>query len=91
MIGGRDPLVHAEQIIKNVHDAAGKRTQPVLRRYPLLFAFLIVFSASAILDGFKLLIGEVEIFKTHPGYLLLIGIFSLLLTGTLYKALDKLK
>ena len=86
-----DPIQEIEEIVKEVHDSAGKYTRPVLRRYPLVFAFLIVFSIAAILDGFKLFVDEIPLFKEHPIILMLIGVIALILTGKLYKSLEKMK
>jgi hypothetical protein len=86
-----DPIRKAENLVRGVHDEAGKYTKPVLKRYPLLFSFLLVFSVAAILDGFRMLAEQIEIFEKHPSLLIIIGIVSLLLTGTLYKSLDKMK
>ena len=84
-----DPIFQAEKIVKETHDSTGKYTQPVLRRYPLLFSFLIFFSVAAILHGFELVAEQVELFQEHPGFLILIGAFVLFLTGMLYKSLAK--
>jgi hypothetical protein len=85
----RDPILEIEKIIKSVHDGAGSYTKPVLKRYPLLFAFLLTFSLAAVLHGFEIMTDEIEIFHTHPFLLMLIGTFALVLTGTLYKLLEK--
>lgn len=85
----KDPLQKVEEIVKDIHDNAGKYTQPVLSRYPLLFAFLIVFSVSAIMHGFGDLIKHVVFFEKHPGILMAIGILVLLFAGKLYKWLEK--
>lgn len=85
----KDPIQKLEGFIKSINDSAGKITQPVLHRYPILFAFLIIISVSAISHGLKDLIGEVEYFTHHPGILMLIGIVILILTGRLYLWLDK--
>ena len=86
-----DPIHKAENIAREIHDEAGKYTQPVLRRYPLLFSFLLVFSLTAILHGFEMWSDQVGLFENHPSYLILIGVVVLFLTGTLYKALDHSK
>lgn len=86
-----DPIHHAEKVLKEAHKTAGKYTQPVLRRYPLLFAFTITFSVAAVLHGFELWADQIEFFHTHPSALIWIGIISLFLTGTLYKALGHAK
>ncbi len=87
----KDPILEAEKMVKEMHDSAGKYTQPVLRRYPLLFSFLIVFSAAAILHGFELLIEDMGLFQRHPAYLILIGASLLFFTGMLYRSLDKVR
>ena len=84
-----DPIQHLEKKVKELHDKAGNLTQPVLRRYPLLFAFLLTFSVAAILHGFELWSDGIALFREHPLYLLGLGVVLLALTGTLYKALAK--
>ena len=87
----KDPIQQVEDVVKEVHNVAGKYTQPVLKRYPLLFAFLVVFSIASIIDGFRLLTDSIPLFEKHPTILISIGILSLLLTGKLYQALEKMK
>lgn len=86
-----DPMKQVEQIVKDIHDKSGKYAQPALRRYPLLFAFLTVFSVAAILHGFELVADQMELFNKHPSYLILVGAGALFFTGTLYKALNSVK
>jgi len=86
-----DPIQHAEEIVRGIHDTSGKYVQSVLRRYPLLFSFLIVFSVAAITDGLRLVFERIELFETHPTYLILLGVLTLFLTGMLYKVLDRMK
>ncbi len=85
-----DPLLKIEQMVRDLHDHAGKRAEPVLRRYPLLFAFLLVFSAAAILHGFDLWADQVPFFHEYPVALIVPGVIALMLTGTLYKSLKKM-
>ncbi len=84
-----DPLQEIERIVRQAHDSAGHYTKPTLRRYPLLFAFLLTFSVAAIIHGFELVTDEIEIFRTYPLLLICIGVLALFLTGTLYKKLEK--
>jgi uncharacterized membrane protein len=85
-----DPLQKIESMVRDIHDRAGKRTQPVMRRYPLLFAFLLVFSAAAILHGFDMWADKLQLFADHPLYLVGVGVLALIITGTLYHSLDKM-
>ena len=79
----------AEKYVHHANDEAGKYTKPVLRKYPLVFSFLIVFSFASILHGFDIWTGHIEIFDKHPSLLVIIGTVTLFLTGTLYKTLQK--
>ncbi len=85
----KDPIQQAEKIIKGVHDGASRYTEPVLKRYPLLFAFLIIFSVATIMNGFGGIISKINYFDNHPSVLMFIGVLVLLLTGRLYKWLQK--
>lgn len=85
----KDPLQKVEQIVKSVHDNTSKYTSPVLHKYPLLFAFLVIFSAVAIMNGFNTLVDNITYFNENPVVLILIGVTILALTGKLYKWLEK--
>lgn len=85
----KDPIQQVEEIVKGLNDGAGKYTEPILQRYPLLFAFLLTFGLSAIVEGLRFFFEEIPFFKENPFILILIGVIILLLTGTLYKKLAK--
>ena len=87
----KDPIQEIEEVVREVHDNASRYTQPVFIRYPLLFAFLIVFSIAAIMDGFRLITDDIPLFKEHPVILMAIGVSVLLFTGKLYESLEKMK
>lgn len=84
----KDPLHEVEKVFKEAHDTAGKYTQPILKKYPLSFAFAVTFSLAAILKGFDILTMKVQVFVDHPYLLILIGSITLFITGTLYKVLS---
>lgn len=84
-----DPIQKVEKVFREIHDKSGKHIQPVLRRYPLLFIFLTVFSVSAIMHGFNRFSDQIGLFSEHPIYLILSGILVLFFTGMLYKVLDR--
>ncbi|MBI5134222.1 MAG: hypothetical protein HZA81_02435 [Candidatus Taylorbacteria bacterium] len=86
----KDPIKRIEDMVKDIHDRAGSITQPVLRRYPLVFAFLLTFSVAAFSKGFSETVGEIPIVDEHPWILFIAGALALGLTGTLYKALQKI-
>ncbi len=85
----KDPILETEKMIREIHDSVSSYTHPVLSKYPLLFAFLVTFSFAAILHSFGLIIDETRVLREHPYYLMLAGILVLILTGTLYKKLEK--
>ena len=84
-----DPIEQIDKTVRQAQEVAGKYTQPVLRRYPLLFAFLLAFGTAAIFTGFHLWAETTRIFHEQPLLLVLLGIIVLFLTGTLFKTLSK--
>ncbi|NBV77226.1 hypothetical protein EBR66_03640 [bacterium] len=86
-----NPIEELEKVVHNVHELSVQHTRPLFSKYPLLFAFLVVFSIGALLHGFDLWIDSVPVLKQHPGYLMLAGIGGLLITGSLYSWLEKVQ
>ncbi|USN88555.1 MAG: hypothetical protein H6780_03655 [Candidatus Nomurabacteria bacterium] len=60
----------------------------VFARFPVVFVLLSTFGLVATLYGFEKVIDEVDFFAEHPFMILLAGLISLALTGTLYKKLN---
>lgn len=87
----KDFIEEVEGVVREINDTADKFAKPVRRRYRLLFTLLVVFGVSAILDGFRFFNEEVPLFRDYPIILIAIGILLLLLTGKLYKSLEKMK
>lgn len=85
----KDPIKKIEEMVREMHDGAGRYTQPVLKRYPLLFTLLFTLGLAGTLHGFELITDNIALFRNHPTVLMGIGIFVLIFTGTLYKALGK--
>ena len=86
----KDPLEKVEKMVRSAHDEVGRRTQPILTRYPLLFSFLLVFSVAAFLHGFELWADHIPFFEKYPSSLMIIGIIALFITGKLYQSLEKM-
>lgn len=84
-----DPIKIAEEVVRLMDNEANKYARPVFKRYPLVFSFLTIFSAAAILHGFELWADRIEIFREKPIVLIALGVLGLLITGTLYKFLRK--
>lgn len=67
--------------VKNIRDSA-------FQRFPLLFVSLSTFGLVATLYGFEKVIDQIEFFEKHPVMVLVVGIATLFITGSLYKKLD---
>ncbi|MCA9354696.1 MAG: hypothetical protein KC877_04215 [Candidatus Kaiserbacteria bacterium] len=59
----------------------------VFARFPVLFVLLSTFGLVATLYGFEKAIDQVDYFAEHPIMVLIIGLGTLTLTGSLYKKL----
>jgi hypothetical protein len=57
----------------------------VLARFPIIFVFLSTFGLVATFYGFEKVIDGIPFFVEHPTMVLVAGITSLAITGTLYK------
>jgi hypothetical protein len=64
-----------------------EKRESVFARFPLLFTLLGTFGVVATFYGFERVIDRINFFSNHPFILLLIGLLTLLVTGTLYKRL----
>ena len=84
-----DPIEQFDKTLRQAQEEVGKYTQPVLRRYPLLFALLLAFGTAAIFTGFHFWVETTRLFHEKPLLLVLLGVIVLFLTGTLYKTLSK--
>jgi fumarate reductase subunit C len=84
-----DPIKKVEDFAKDTNTYMEKRTRGVLRRYPLLFTFLVVFGVVAVVHGFEAVIAYIPFFNEHPAVVFAIGVVVLTFTGSLYKRLDR--
>ncbi len=84
-----DLLKKVEELTARMNELFGHKTKHVFMRYPLTFALLIVFGVVMVTDGVKQLLLEIPLFKNSPFIMLLTGILVLIITGTLYKKLNK--
>ncbi|HAQ02404.1 hypothetical protein A2467_00205 [Candidatus Nomurabacteria bacterium RIFOXYC2_FULL_36_8] len=84
-----DPLKKVEELTSKANEVFGKRGKSVFERYPLAFALLVIVGATLMSQGIKELIFKVSFLKEQPLTMFLAGIVILVITGTLYKKLDK--
>lgn len=61
--------------------------QNAFQRFPLLFTLLSAFGVVATTVGLEKLIDRVDFFSRNPYFVLVAGLVTLLITGTLYKKL----
>ncbi len=76
-----------EKYTRDTNEYMGQKSRSVLAQYPLIFSFLVIFGSIASLKGFEAIIVGIWPFNEHPSLLLLLGILTLLFTGSLFKFL----
>ncbi|MFA6515348.1 MAG: hypothetical protein WCT42_03755 [Candidatus Paceibacterota bacterium] len=84
-----DLLKKVEGLTARLNQLFGEKGKFVFSRYPLTFAFLVIFGATLVSQGVKELLLEIPLFRDSPFMMLLFGVLVLTITGTLYKKLDK--
>lgn len=84
-----DPLGKIESLTRKTNDYMGQRTQSAFGRYPLLFSLLSIFGIVSVLYGFESAIAYIPFLSDRPWMMFFIGLFVLLLTGSLYKRIDR--
>jgi hypothetical protein len=84
-----DPLIQLERTARDMDRYMQTHHRTVLSRYPLLFALLGAFGVAAIIYGFEGILDSISIFHDTPSIPLVIGIGILIVTGSLYRRLEK--
>lgn len=81
--------VQLQRLEQNINTVATPVRERVFRRFPILFVLATTFGVAAVFFGFERIIAEVDFLYNRPWLILSLGIAILLLTGTLYKILDR--
>lgn len=81
-------LERIEQLRDTMSNKALTLRDSAFARFPFLFIFLSSFGLVATFFGFEKLIESIPLFAEHPSTILITGILTLLLTGSLYKKLS---
>jgi len=84
-----DILKHVENLSNRLNEVIGSKTKSVFEKYPITFALLVLFGVIAVSEGAKGILESLGIFNGHPWQLLFLGLVILLVTGSVYKKLDK--
>jgi hypothetical protein len=84
-----DLLKKVEELTSKINRLFSEKGKSVFSRYPLTFALLVVFGVSMVSEGIKDLLQKIDFLQNQPFMMLLLGMIVLIITGTLYKKLDK--
>lgn len=76
---------HPQDYLKKIDQT--RRT--VFERFPLVFTLLATFGLVATLYGFEGIINRIDLLANNPFILLVTGILTLGITGTLYRNLSR--
>ncbi len=89
--GASELAAKIEGTLASLEARADGMMQPVRRsvfeRYPIVFSLLTTFGLVATFLGFELLLIQTPFLYERPLLVLMLGIVTLVLTGTLYKKL----
>lgn len=84
-----DILKRVEDMTIKINQLFNEKGKSVFSRYPLTFAILIVFGVTMVTEGMKGLLSEIVFFQSNPLIMFIVGLFILIITGTVYKKLGK--
>lgn len=84
-----DILKKLEDLTSKINELFKEKGRSVFSRYPLLFALLIVFGVTMVTQGVKDILMQIPFLKESPFVMFFLGILILIITGTLYKKLNK--
>ncbi|MEX2369020.1 MAG: hypothetical protein WD552_01340 [Candidatus Paceibacterota bacterium] len=74
---------------ESVHEAFARHRRSAFQKHPFFFSTLGLLGLVATWQGFDDVMERIGYFDAHPGSLLIIGLIILLLTGRLYRQLDR--
>lgn len=82
-------LKHLEDLSNQINKTMETKTKNVFSKYPITFGVLILVGVVSLHEGIKGILKEFGFLNISPWYLFSLGIILLLITGTIYKKLDK--
>lgn len=74
---------------ESVHEVFRRHRRTAFEKHPFFFSTLGLFGLVATWQGFDDVMEQIEYFDANPGSLLIIGLVILLLTGRMYRQMDK--
>lgn len=84
-----DILRYIEDLSNKINQLSEARTQSIFRRYPITFGLVVLVGVVLLSEGLKEVILSLDFFKDHPWYMLFSGLLILIITGRVYKKLNK--
>ena len=84
-----NPLAHIENLSNQINKSMAPRAKSVFRRYPITFGLLILFGVISLNEGLKGVMKNYGLLDINPWYLFIGGLILLIITGTVYKKLEK--
>ena len=84
-----DVLRQLELLTQQINGLANNKGKIIFNRYPITFALLVLFSLVTISEAAKEILKSSGLFNNNPWFTLFIGLAVLILTGTIYKKLNK--
>jgi hypothetical protein len=81
--------------VENIVEAADKQLEStvapirksIFKRFPVTFTLVVTFGFTATLTGIELMMLKYDFLRENPWVLLVLGVGTLIVTGTLYKKL----
>ena len=77
-----------EEMGGSVGNRAKRLRDSTFAKFPIIFIFLSTFGVVATFYGFEKIIDQIVYFEQNPSMVLVAGLLTLLITGTLYKKLN---
>jgi hypothetical protein len=74
---------------ESVHEAFARHRQSAFQKHPFFFSTIGLLGLVATWQGFDDVMERVRYFDAYPGSLLIAGLIILLLTGRLYRQMDR--
>jgi len=81
---GVDILEEVEDAAKAVDKHIQKKGRPIFKKYPLTFTIFSITGFAAVIYGFEGVLDKIPFFRSNPWLVLIVGLFFLTGTGTLY-------
>jgi len=80
---------HLETLSSQINRVMAPRAKSVFRQYPITFGLLILLGVMGLHEGLKGVMKSLGLLDINPWYLVVSGLVILIITGTVYKKLEK--